>query len=320
MAAKKHRALYQLKVTLCEVEPAIWRRIQVWEEATLAQLHRVLQIVMGWEDYHLYEFRTGRRKYRQPHPENERNILDTTRTRIRDLLPRVGARFEYVYDFGDGWHHDLLLEAIVLPTADFLCPRCIAGERSGPPEDVGGPPGYARYLAALADPTHSEHEEMLAWRGSFNPETFVIKRVNQELERKFRLARKKPVLAASTPNRASSPEAEQLPRARMLPASPRKERIRISPADTVPLELSDRERELILSHTFADESLTNRFRILPKKGEQPIFRFTLDDLDELAGFIAAEANHGKNKVLQKQMGELCNRIEAVLDKYTDELN
>ena len=318
MAVKKHRALYQLKVTLRSIEPPVWRRIQVWEDATLGQLHCVLQIVMGWEDYHLYEFRFGKRKYREPHPENERKILNAARTRVGKSLSGVGAEFQYVYDFGDGWNHDLLLEAIVLPTADLSYPRCISGKRSGPPEDVGGPPGYANYLAALADPSHKEHEEKLAWRGPFDPEAFSIERVNQELENKFWPVRKKPVLPGKTANHGSSPEAEQLLQARTLPAFPRKERIRISPTDTVPLELNERERELILSHTFADESLTNRFLVSSKKDERPIFGFTLDDLDELAGFIAAEANHAKNKVLQKQLEELFNRIEAVLNKYTDE--
>jgi len=90
------------------------------------------------------------------------------------------------------------------------------------------------------------------------------------------------------------------------------------PNDTVPLELNERERELILSYTFADESLTNRLRVVSKKGERPIFRFTLDDLDELAGFLAAEANHAKNKILGEQLDQLCDRIEATLSKYTDE--
>lgn len=75
---------------------------------------------------------------------------------------------------------------------------------------------------------------------------------------------------------------------------------------------------MIHSHTFADESLTNRLRVVPKKGQRPIFRFTLDDLDELVGFLAAEANHAKNKILREQLNQLCDRIEATLNKYTDE--
>jgi hypothetical protein len=64
----KSRALYQLKVTLQDIQPVIWRRLQVWEDATLAQLHDVLQVVMNWQDYHLHEFTIGRRLFRFPIP------------------------------------------------------------------------------------------------------------------------------------------------------------------------------------------------------------------------------------------------------------
>jgi hypothetical protein len=82
--------------------------------------------------------------------------------------------------------------------------------------------------------------------------------------------------------------------------------------------LNDRERDLILSHAFADESLTNRLRVVPKKSERPVFRFTLNDLDELVGFLAVEANHAKNRILREQLDQLRDRIEATLGKYTDE--
>jgi hypothetical protein len=97
-----------------------------------------------------------------------------------------------------------------------------------------------------------------------------------------------------------------------------KDRKQITPDERVPLELSDHERELILKHTFADDDLTGRLRIVRRPGEPPIYRFTLDDLDELAGHVAAEANHAKDKKLQKQLHRLYARIAAVLESYTDE--
>lgn len=81
--------------------------------------------------------------------------------------------------------------------------------------------------------------------------------------------------------------------------------------------MNQRERDLIISHTFADESITNRLRVAPQPGQRPVFHFTLDELDELTGDVAAEANHAKNKVLQEQLDQLCERIEAVLSRYTD---
>ena len=322
MAARRTRESYQFKVVLCGISPPISRQFQVWEDTTLAQLHRILQMVMGWENYHLYEFRIGGKIYCDPDLDDEREIIDVKKTRICNVLPGVGAEFEYEYDFGDGWQHDLLLETVMQSGPDTVCPRCLAGERSCPPEDVGGSGGYADYLEALADPDHEEHQNMMEWRGPFDPETFSIDKVNRELDKKFRLVRKKAVrlpLPQPSAGKPNTPKPEFLPWAIFSkPSSLHMQRIRIKPNETVPLELDDRERELILSHTFADESLANRLRIMPKKSERPVFRFTLHDLDKLAGFLAVEANHAKNKILQEQLDELCDRIEATLSKYTDE--
>lgn len=189
MTGKRNRAVYQFKVALCNIHPPIWRRIQVREDATLAQLHRTLQVIMGWEDYHLHEFRIGRKKYGVPDPDVHYKLVDVRRTRIHDVVEHVGTAFEYLYDFGDYWQHELLLEAILLPIPDAAYPRCIAGERNGAPEDVGGPGGYENYLKAMADPGHEEHEDKLAWRGPFDAEAISLDEINQQLEKKFRSLR-----------------------------------------------------------------------------------------------------------------------------------
>jgi len=189
MAEKKKRVLYQLKVTLRDVHPPIWRRIQVWEDTTLAQLHRILQVAMGWEDAHLHEFRIGDRVYGVPDPDDglyERTVNDERRQQLREVLPQVGIPCEYAYDFGDNWRHELCLEDIVPPDPKQQYPVCLAGERCAPPEDVGGPLGYAVYLEAMADPTHEEHESMLEWRGPFEPEVFSPASVNRRLPKKTR--------------------------------------------------------------------------------------------------------------------------------------
>jgi hypothetical protein len=189
----KNRAIYQIRIALQEIQPSIWRRIQVWEDITLAQLHTILQIVMNWEDCHLHEFTIGRRLYSVPDPDDdmyERKVIDEQQVRLCDVVPRVGTQFLYLYDFGDSWHHELLLEAIVMPDSKLQYPRCIAGERRTPPEDVGGIPGYADYLEAIADPDHEEHENMLRWRGPFDPESFSTEEVNSRLWKRLRSARK----------------------------------------------------------------------------------------------------------------------------------
>ncbi len=306
MAVKQNRAVYQFKVTLRNIHPSIWRRIQVWEDARLAQLHRALQIVMGWENCHLYEFRIDGNIYAVPDSEDERKIIDVKRTQVHDVFQQVGTTVEYVYDLGDYWQHDLLLEDILQPAPDTPYPRCIAGERNCPPEDVGGSGGYEDYLEALADPAHEEHEDMIQWRGPFDPEAFSVEKINRQLEKKFRPVRQKAGPASLLQALLSWPAAP-----------PQQERIRIKPTETVPLELNERERELI-QNTFADDDLTGRLRVLPKTGDRPIFRFTLDDLDELAGFVAFEANHAKNKKLQKEWDHFGGRIEAILERYTDQ--
>jgi hypothetical protein len=98
--------------------------------------------------------------------------------------------------------------------------------------------------------------------------------------------------------------------------NPVKHRKQIAAGEKVPLELAERERDLIMKQTFADNDLTDRLRIVPSPGRRPIYRFTLDDLDELAGYVAAEANHAKVKKLE--LRQLYGRIADVLESYTDE--
>jgi hypothetical protein len=326
MTEKNNRALYQLKVTLQDIHPPIWRRILVWEDATLAQVHRILQIAMGWEDSHLHQFEIGRRIYSVPDPDDdiyEREVIDESRVRLKAVVPRVGARLVYLYDFGDSWRHDLLLEAIVLPDPKVSYPRCLAGERSAPPEDVGGRPGYEDYLEALSNPQHKEHENVLQWRGPFDPEAFSLTSVNQQLQKKFRSTRKAAATRQSTPpsvNAAPHRSPDSAPLLRLLTGSgtPAQHRKRIRPDEKVPLELNARERELILEHSLADEELTGRLHVVPLPGEAPVYGFTLDELDELAGYVAAEANHANDKKLQREWDRLYERLTAVLESYTDE--
>jgi hypothetical protein len=97
-----------------------------------------------------------------------------------------------------------------------------------------------------------------------------------------------------------------------------KRRKQIAVAEKVPLELTERERDLIMKHTFAGSDLTDRLRIVPSPGRRPFYRFTLDDLEELAGYVAAEANHAKVKKLEKELHQLCSRIADALETHTDE--
>ena len=316
--SRKNAEIYQFKVTLIGITPPIWRRVQVTGDHTLDQLHRVLQVVMGWENYHLYMFRIGSKQYGPPDPDgvDDLGLVDAKRIRLASVVPSVGTTFTYVYDYGDDWEHELLLEATRIPDPAVTYPRCLAGERRCPPEDVGGIGGYTDYLEAMFDPNHAEHEERMMWRGPFNAEKFSVEKVDQELAKKFR-SRPEAAPRSITSTPRLSANANRLTKTFITPIRPQRQRIPIKADATVPLELNQRERDLIISHTFADESITNRLRVVPQPGQRPVFHFTLDELDELTGDVAAEANHAKNKVLQEQLDQLCDRIESVLSKYTD---
>ena len=176
-------AHYQIKVSLRGSDPSIWRRILVPADCSLARLHLVLQAVMGWENYHLHEFKIKGQDYGDPADDDwgDRNIEDERYFRLNELFLKQGSIIEYTYDFGDGWGHDLEVEDINLRDDSELLPCCLDGEFSGPPEDVGGIGSYYEYLRALKDRDHPEHKEWLAWQGPFNPARFVINAINKRL-------------------------------------------------------------------------------------------------------------------------------------------
>ncbi len=181
--APREDAVYILRITLEAVEPPVWRRVQVPGSITLERLHTVIQKAMGWRDAHLHEFEAGGRRYGQPEPdEPQYKVEPEWKLSLRAAAPTEGARFRYVYDLGDGWGHEVLVESIQAPAAPFKHPGCLAGERACPPEDCGGTPGYANLLEVLRDRTHPEHRDMLAWAGrGFDPERFDLAAVHRKL-------------------------------------------------------------------------------------------------------------------------------------------
>jgi hypothetical protein len=176
--------VYQIKVTLNGSKPPIWRRIQVRADTTLAKLHTILQIVMGWANYHLHAFRIDSIDYGENSPELP--MRSDKRTRLYQVIHGAKFRFRYEYDFGDSWEHVLVVERILPLEPDAHYPRCLAGKRACPPEDVGGVWGYMAFLEAIGNPEHPEHEQLLEWIGDeFDPEAFDLEAVNRELA-KFR--------------------------------------------------------------------------------------------------------------------------------------
>jgi hypothetical protein len=180
--------IYQLKVTLLGTMPAIWRRLLVRADLTLAPLHDVLQAAMGWQDGHMHEFSAGQRHFGKPNPEdrlmgmppaeNERTV------RLSSVLGRARAKVIYRYDMGDSWEHGIVLEKRLPADPDTAYPVCTGGERACPPEDCGGIGGFYDLVDALGDPTHEQHEELQDWvDDDYDPDVFSIEDVNRMLMR-----------------------------------------------------------------------------------------------------------------------------------------
>lgn len=173
--------IYQLKITLKRSKPPIWRRVQVRSEITLARLHDVIQIAMGWTDSHLHQFLVHGEAYSQPDFEMDELNPEVSDENNVPLWRLVGLRdsFVYEYDFGDDWEHVIVVEKVLPVGEGILYPRCLAGKRACPPEDVGGIWGYQDFLIAINNPTHPEHREMLEWvGGAFDPAAFDLADVN----------------------------------------------------------------------------------------------------------------------------------------------
>jgi Plasmid pRiA4b ORF-3-like protein len=180
--AKATGKVFQLKITLKDIKPPIWRRVQV-PDCSLDELHGIIQVAMGWEDYHLYSFKVGGTEFSDPRGSGEIDMEDASRVKLSRVIPREKNKFRYTYDFGDSWEHEILVEKILPPEEGQKYPVCLEGKRSCPPEDVGGPWGYEEVVEAIRDPHHEQHEELLEWGGDFDPEAFDLDAVNKGLRR-----------------------------------------------------------------------------------------------------------------------------------------
>ncbi len=179
--AKGPGVVYQLKITLRDIKPPIWRRVQV-KDCTLNQLHDLIQTCMGWDGYHLHAFEIGGEQYSEPDPDGMMETEDERKVKLSQVVAGGIKKLTYTYDFGDNWDHVIQVEKTLEAEAGVRYPRCIAGKRACPPEDCGGPWGYAEFLEAIRDPKHERHEELLEWvGGEFDPEKFDIEAVNEEL-------------------------------------------------------------------------------------------------------------------------------------------
>jgi hypothetical protein len=217
--------VHQLRITLRDTKPPIWRRVVTPASTTLGQLHEIIQIVMGWTDCHLHHFVLRDRSLR-PGPEEIRQAMeadhwpteladrmrgeryfvpratpfgdateldgeDEDAVTLAQVCPQVKSKLSYEYDFGDGWEHTIEVQKIEEAREGVEYPVCLAGKLACPPEDCGGVHGYYQMLEVAADPSHEDHEDVVEWLGDdFDPEAFDFDAVNDVLAQ-WRRAQKK---------------------------------------------------------------------------------------------------------------------------------
>jgi len=174
-----------VRIELRDTEPLIWREVEVPTSVTLKVLHDVVQAVMGWFDYHLWEFRVGKQRYGLPMDEDwgTEPRRQAAKVRLRDVLKPKKTTIDYLYDFGDGWEHRLVVTRVRAGDPEASYPRYVGGERNAPPEDCGGIPGFYDMLEALTDSDHPNHADASEWADDYDPG------VIDELQIKYALAR-----------------------------------------------------------------------------------------------------------------------------------
>jgi len=172
----------RIRIEIEETNPLVWRELDVPLSTTLAGMHDIIQVVMGWWDYHLYEFEIGDKVYGVPCSDDvmyERKVFKASALRLTTVLERGVREFIYVYDFGDNWRHRISIGDVRQGDADVEYPCFISGARRGPPEDVGGVSGFEEFLEVMADPENEQHERMTMWYGKpFDPDDIEARRLH----------------------------------------------------------------------------------------------------------------------------------------------
>jgi len=170
--------ILQLKISLLDIKPEIWRRIEVEEKSSFHELHEIIQTVMGWDNAHLYSFEFN--KNERISDEEAGNII------ISEKLIKEKQKFKYIYDFGDDWEHAIVVEKISVKQAGKNYPLCTDGEMNCPPEDCGGAWSFRELMKIVKNKNHPEYEERMEWLGDdYDPEYFNMKEVNLGLDELF---------------------------------------------------------------------------------------------------------------------------------------
>lgn len=173
--------VYELTVSLNDTVPFVTRKFLVHEIIHLDELHMVLQLTMGWNDVHSYQFTFAEKSYAPADFAADTGMLSDEEVTLQDALGSL-KEFEYVYDHGDYWEHTIKISKVLEHDPRLTYPACVGGENACPPEDCGGLAGFENLKDVLAGKESPEKDELLKWVGGFyNPTTFDPNFVNQYL-------------------------------------------------------------------------------------------------------------------------------------------
>lgn len=182
--------IFQFKVEISYIKnPPVWRRLCVSSKTTFDEFHQIIQAGFGWQDYHFYQFSekgfSSNVVYKIPDEYDEGNMKDSRTALISEVFNTAGQKYTYIYDFGDNWRHDILLEEITVE--DNAVPLCLDGGGACPPEDCGGPPGYENLVKVLNGPKTEESKDLRRWLGfkaneKWDVNKFDVNAANQKLE------------------------------------------------------------------------------------------------------------------------------------------
>jgi hypothetical protein len=181
--------IYQIKISLKDIRPEIWRRIQIDSKTTLYEMHHIIQIVMNWRNYHLYQFVINDKLYRTRIRYGNAELLDDPEaiddrsTLISSILINEKDTLIYEYDFGDSWEHLIKLEKII-QIGKIMHPKCTAGKLNTPPEDCGGIPGFYNFVDIMSDKKSRDYKSTRKWYGGeYDPIFMDLAKINENLEK-----------------------------------------------------------------------------------------------------------------------------------------
>jgi len=180
---------YQFKIQIKGIQkPPVWRRLLISSAITFDIFHQVIQAAFGWADCHMYQFSeygwSSDIVYKIPDEEydDEDEVEDSRLVKLSNVFTKPKQKFTYIYDFGDDWSHQIILEEII--DKKIIKPVCIAGKGACPPEDCGGIPGYENLIDILNDPNHPEYKEMINWLGIEKGKIWDVNHYNSDIVNK----------------------------------------------------------------------------------------------------------------------------------------